>query len=369
MDFVSVTYLIWLVIFLSLVWVSTHKYSPYILAAFGVAFIFTQAPYAGLVLLTETLMVYFVMHRVRRATWIYAMLLVIVIFTAFLLCKFYAERGLILLPLGISYFTFRLIAYVQESHRKNIRQHSLIEFLAYMTFFPTYLIGPINLFPDFLQDIRRRSWSTAMFSKGLERMFYGYAQLIILGNFLVNGVVKDWLIMITRHTGYVETLFLESALLWLDLYVRFSAYSSIAIGISAMAGFRVPENFRYPFFARNIREFWHRWHISLTDWCRHYIFAPVAAVTRRPYLAIGATMITIGIWHELSIRYILWGLYHSVGIIIYEKWAAFVKDKLPQSRLFQRLYALAGILLTIIFVVSSFPVTTLIVKLLNTIIS
>lgn len=369
MDFVSFTYLLWAIAFLALVWVSAHKYSPYILTAFGLGFVFSLAPYAGLLLVTEALIAFSVIHYVKRKKWIYAFLLIILIFGAFLVFKYYAQQGYILLPLGISYYTFRLLHYVQDSYRGNIRKHTLIEFMAYISFFPTYLIGPINLFPDFLLNIRRRRWDVDAFSRGLERAFYGYAQLIILGNFLVNDVVKTYVEMLTNHTGYTGTLFLESAHLWLDLYVRFSAYSSIAIGISVMAGFKVPENFRYPFLARNIREFWQRWHISLTDWCREYIFVPVAAITRRPYLAIGATMITIGIWHELSIRYILWGLYHSVGIIIFEKWSAFIKDKLPESRIFQKAYALFGILLTIIFVVSSFPVTTIAVRLLNSLIS
>ena len=369
MDFVSITYLVLFAIFMVLAWLSKHKYSPYILSAFGLAFVFVTAPWAGLVLLSETVVVYLLMNRMRKGNWIFAIVLVGLIFSAFLLCKYYAEQGLIVLPLGISYFTFRIIAYIQGVYRKNIRPHTFIEFVAYMSFFPTFLIGPINLFPQFLSDIRRRQWSYERFSKGLERAFYGYAQLIILGNFFVNNIVKDYVDMYVSQSGYVTGLFLESAHLWLDLYIRFSAYSSIAIGISAMAGFTVPENFRYPFFASNIRAFWHRWHISLTDWCREYIFAPVAAYTRKPYIAIAATMIAIGIWHELSIRYILWGLYHSVGIIIFEKWSAFAKGRLPEKGIFNAIRVLIGILLTIIFVVSSFPVTTLIENFLYNLIS
>lgn len=369
MDFASVSYIVWTCAFLLAVWLSAHRYTPYILSAFGLAFVFSQAPWAGVLLVSEAFLSFAIIHYLKKSKWTYALVLIFIIFGAFLAFKYSAQQGSIVLPLGISYFTFRLLHYVQDCYRGKIRKHSPIEFLAYISFFPTYLIGPINLFPAFLLDIRRRRWSLASFSGGLERAFYGYAQLIILGNFLVNDIISSYVEMLSRHTEYIGTLFLDSALFWLDLYVRFSAYSSIAIGISAMAGFTVPENFRYPFFARNIREFWHRWHISLTDWCREYIFVPVAAITRKPYLAIGTTMITIGIWHELSIRYVLWGLYHSIGIIIFEKWSALVKDKLPESKLFQRAYALFGIVVTIIFVVSSFPVTTLAVKLINMLIS
>jgi alginate O-acetyltransferase complex protein AlgI len=278
---------------------------------------------------------------------------------AFLLCKYYAARGALVLPLGISFFTFRLIHYAQARYRSKIRPHSMIEFLSYMTFFPTYLVGPINLFPDFLQDLRRRHWDSALFSRGLERMFYGYALLIVVGNFSIQAKGKPWLDAALPHFGDTPALFLQSILLWLDLYVRFSAYSSIAIGLSAMAGYKVPENFHYPFFAPNIREFWQRWHMTLTGWCREYIFTPLAAITRRPYLAVAATMITIGIWHELSIRYILWGLYHSVGIIGHQKWSSTTKGILPATPIFKKVTSLVGNLATILFVISSFPVTKL----------
>ena len=365
MEFVSIIYFGWLLVFLLVVWISAYKYSPYILTAFSAAFIFTTAPLAGTILFTESLLSYLIIKQSKLRSWKYTILLIIIILSAFLSFKYYAINNSFLLPLGISYFTFRLIHYIQDSHRNNIREHSLIEFLAYMTFFPTYLVGPINLFPEFLMNLRRRAWDSNKFSKGLERFFYGYVVLIIFDNYFVNHVIRDWVSIQNSHSGNTGALILQSAYMWLDLYVRFSAYSSIAIGVSAMAGFQIPENFNYPFLATNIREFWQRWHISLTGWCREYIFIPIAAVTRKPFVAIGATMITIGVWHELSIRYILWGLYHSVGIIIYQKWSLYINDKLPTSQLFQECYSIAGIITTIAFVVLSFPVTTIVTSFIN----
>jgi D-alanyl-lipoteichoic acid acyltransferase DltB (MBOAT superfamily) len=362
MEFVSLAYFIWTLCFLAAAWISVPKYDPYILAAFGSAFIFVSAPLGGAILFAETLLCYFCIQRVRIVPWHSTVLLVVLILAAFLLCKYYAAHGSLILPFGISYFTFRLVHYVQERYRNSLRPHTLVELLSYMTFFPTYLVGPINLFPEFLTNLRRRQWNSAAFSKGLERTFYGYAVLIIGGNYLVNVVIKSRLDVLMEHGGPLGNLLLQSIHLWLDLYVRFSAYSSIAIGISAMAGFRIPENFSYPFLATNIKEFWQRWHISLTGWCREYIFIPLAAVTRRPYLAICATMIAVGIWHELSIRYTIWGLYHSAGIIVYEKWSAFMRGRLPSSRIFQKCYSFAGMLITILFVVFSFPLTKIVTQ-------
>jgi len=360
MDFKSISYIIWLLVYVALFWMTPNKYRQYMLIAFGLAFIFLKAPLAGAVLVTESLFCYLIARSHGNTRWKLVTAAIALIFTAFILCKYYALKEMIVLPLGISYYTFRLIHYLQESYRQRIRKHNLVEFLAYMTFFPTYLVGPINLFPEFLNNLRRVQWDSSKFSYGLERMIYGYAQLIILGNFVVNYLLKNWIGLHFANVGYFTELVIHSIQLWLDLYIRFSAYSSIAIGLAAMTGFQAPENFNYPFLATNIREFWQRWHMSLTNWCREYIYTPIAATTRKPFLAIGATMITIGVWHELSLRYILWGVYHSIGIFTWEILSKKYKGIGLKGKAGQTIQKIAGSVFTILFVVMSFPVTTLI---------
>ena len=364
MDFVSTAFLLWIILFVMISRITGNKYYPYVMIIFGLAFVFTIAPAGGAVLVAESMLCYIVCLRRTRLQWVLILISVMIVFTAFLLCKYLAAKNMIVLPLGISYYSFRLIHYIQESYRQRIREHSLPEFMAYMTFFPTYLIGPINLFPEFLKNLRRRNWDSSQFSYGLERIVYGYAQLIILGNFIINHLLKNWMAIHVSPDHPAANLCLQSLHMWLDLYIRFSAYSSIAIGISATAGFSVPENFNYPFLASNIREFWQRWHMSLTGWCREYIFIPVAAITRKPYLAIAATMITIGIWHELSLRYILWGVYHSVGIIIFEKYSSLTKGKVPGNKILSMAQKTTGVAITMIFVILSFPVTSMVNNLL-----
>lgn len=360
MSFVSLAFLSWVFLFLLVSRITALKYSPYILVLFGGTFVYYMSPLAAAFLLLESLLSYYVVRIRKLKQGIVALSTVALVFGAFLLFKYLALAGSLILPLGISYFTFRLIHYVQEGYRGRLREHSLIEFLAFMTFFPTYLAGPINLFPDFLQNLRRRKWDNSRFSGGLERMVYGYAQLVVLGNYGVNYLLKNWLAgSLTASEGF-GPLVIQSVYLWLDLYIRFSAYSSIAIGVAAMAGFNVPENFNYPYLATNIREFWNRWHMSLTHWCREYIFIPVAAITRRPFIAIGATMITIGIWHELSLRYILWGVYHAMGITAFEKYSRVTKGLFPRNRIFLTMGKVVSVAVTLAFVILSFPVTTLV---------
>lgn len=364
MEFVSLIFFAWVVLFIALVWIIPARYTQYIIAAYGITFISIVAPIAGIILLAESFICYYVSRKQLKSQWIYTLVSISIVFIAFLVCKYLALKNSFLFPLGISYFTFRLIHYVQEGYKNRLREHTFTEFLAYITFFPTYLIGPINLFPEFIQDLRRRKWSDLKFSYGMERIIYGYAQLIIIGNFLINFLLKNWLASnILKYNDFVN-LCIQSVQFWLDLYVRFSAYTSIIIGISAMAGFSAPENFSYPFAATNIREFWQRWHMSLTNWCREYIYKPVAAITRKPFLAIGATMLTIGIWHELSFRYILWGLYHSLGIIIFEKYSSMKTNKKPQNRMQMAVSNIAGVCLTLIFVILSFPIASTINNLI-----
>ena len=363
MEFVSIAFFAWVFSFIVIVWLIPNRYTQYILSTFGITFIAIIAPIAGIILFAESLICYYSGKLHRKSQWIYTLLSISVVFIAFLVCKYFALKNSFLFPLGISYFTFRLIHYVQEGYKNRLREHSFTEFLAYITFFPTYLIGPINLFPEFLQDLRRRRWDKTRFSYGLERMIYGYA-LLIIGNFIINFLLKNWISSNISSTGNFINLTIHSVQLWLDLYIRFSAYSSIVIGIAEMSGFDVPENFNYPFFASNIREFWQRWHMSLTNWCREYIYKPVAAITRKPFLAIGTTMITIGIWHELSFRYILWGIYHSLGIIVFEKISSLKTGKLAQNKILMAVSKPVSVCLTIIFVILSFPIATIINNLI-----
>jgi alginate O-acetyltransferase complex protein AlgI len=140
-------------------------------------------------------------------------------------------------------------------------------------------------------------------------------------------------------------------------YLDFAAYSDIAIGSSRLFGIRIIENFNFPFVARNINEFWQRWHMSLSGWCRAYVYMPTIGLTRNPYLAIYATMATIGIWHEGSLTWLCWGLYHATGIVVYGSWARFRRRRKWRLRtgLVPRL---VGVGVTMLFVSGSyvFPV-------------
>jgi D-alanyl-lipoteichoic acid acyltransferase DltB (MBOAT superfamily) len=225
-------------------------------------------------------------------------------------------------------------------------------------------VGPINRFESFKRDLRRRRWDTELFSGGLERILFGYFKVVVLANFLISIWLRNYAAMFSGNV--ISKAYMDAAVSWMNLYIQFSGYSDIAIGFSALAGFRIIENFNYPFLATNILEFWQRWHISLTSWCRDYVYKPVLSFTRKPFLSICFTMIVIGLWHEVSLRYLLWGLYHSLGITVY---LLIRKTCIKEGGKYGRLTVIAGRFsgwfITMNFVILSYPITKYINDQLN----
>lgn len=231
------------------------------------------------------------------------------------------------IPLGLSYYSFRLLHFLIERYKGTVSSAGLEEFCAYMFFLPTIVVGPIHRWAQFQKDLFRSRWDAGLFSEGLERLVYGYFKITVLGNYLLN----------TRFGQFVGDLpsentstifYLEVVRNGLNLYVQFSGFSDIAIGFARLLGFRVMENFAWPYLQPNISRYWRCWHMSLTSWCRDYVYTTVVSISRSPALGAVATLIVIGLWHEASLRFIAWGCYHGLGIITWQKWQH-IKQSLP----------------------------------------
>jgi alginate O-acetyltransferase complex protein AlgI len=219
------------------------------------------------------------------------------------------------MPLGMSYYTFRCVHYLLERLKRRLPPHTLAEFLAYIFFLPTFSAGPIHRFGQFHRDLRRRPQLTSLVSEGLERILYGYAKIVIVANFLVERHLRTLAATVADSSPRIGA-YLDMLAGGFNGYMQFAGYSDIAIGAALLCGFRVMENFNNPFAARNIIDFWRRWHISLTSWVRDYLYTSVFSVTRRPYLAALVTMLAIGLWHEISWRYVIWGLSHGAAVAL-----------------------------------------------------
>lgn len=341
----------------ALTWLSPAKWQIWVILGGTVLFLALKAPVSLFILSLTTLSSYWIFKAPISLTAA-TLLILLQNVLIFVLYKLGIGDHLLmpidrLIPLGLSYYSFRQIHYAIEQYKGKLGRHHFGDYAAYMFFLPTILIGPINRFQPFLRNIYRRRWDGNLFSEGLERILYGYAKIVIIGNFLLtsklSGVVialedrHEWLANYLRVLNYT-----------LNTYFQFAGYSDVAIGLALLLGFRVMENFNYPFLAPNINEFWNRWHISLSSWCRDYVYTPMASITRKPIIGIIMTMLVIGLWHEISLKYIIWGVYHGLGIAVWHIYnrselAGKLQAKLPG-------YNYWAILLTFHFVLFSFVI-------------
>lgn len=237
--------------------------------------------------------------------------------------------GTMIIPLGLSYYAFRCIHYGIEKYKGTIPAHPFAETAQYLFFLPTFLAGPIHRFHDFQKDLRRKRWDPYMFAQGLERLIYGYVKIAFLANLLVTNFFGGFIHDVADPGSSLEA-YLMMIKISLNIYFLFAGLSDIAIGFGLLIGIKVMENFNFPFLAKNISDFWTRWHISLTSWCKDYVYMGTISVTRSAALAAIAAMVVMGLWHEFSLRYLLWGAFHGVGIMIWQQFQN-VKPHLPQT--------------------------------------
>ncbi len=241
----------------------------------------------------------------------------------------------IALPLGISYFTFKLIHYVAEVARGTIKERSFQQFLCYIFLFPIFTAGPIERYDHFLasQSSRLRvedlTVGTTRIVHGLVKKFV-VADLILLPLLAGLGTPERMVEYLNVLPWYKVTAFVVGTFLY--AYLDFSAYSDIAIGSSRLFGLRIMENFNWPILAPNIGNFWQRWHMTLAGWCKAYVYLPMMGLTRKPAAAVYSTFIVMGLWHAGSVNWVGWGLYNATGVMAYLYFTRFLrvrKIKLP----------------------------------------
>lgn len=365
--------MLWSALAVGLAWTLPARWQAAAIAGCGIG-LMASVSLPSLLMLSACTALGFLAHRHRQRAafgWRLANLAAAaIVIGLFITCMLVGERtpaGIgsgVLLPAGLAFYTLRLLHYLTESHRGRLREHGFVDCLAYQFLPSALVVGPIHRFDEFLRDLRRRRWDAGAFAGGLERILYGLVKLVVVGNYLVGQKLAVALFAATAAPG-IEGIHAESLLFWIKLYVLFSGYSDIAIGFAALAGIRLRENFHWPFLARNIAEFWQRWHMSLASWCRDYVFTPVLSLTRRPLLAVLASMLVLGLWHELSLRYLLWGAYHALGLAAYRLFAERAGPwlaGLPAPA--QAVWRVLSTGLTLYFVLLSFAVTSAIERLL-----
>ena len=226
----------------------------------------------------------------------------------------------IILPVGISFYTFQALSYTIDVYQNKIpATKNIVDFFAYISFFPQLVAGPIeratNLLPQFQ---RKRIFSYANAVDGLRQMLWGFLKKLVVADNCAFVVNEQWGGDFSNISG--AGLFLLGVFFTFQIYCDFSGYSDIAIGCAKLFGFNLMRNFNYPYFSRSIPEFWRRWHISLTTWFRDYIYFPLGGsrcekwkIIRNVYIVWSIS----GLWHGANWTFICWGVYHATLLATY----------------------------------------------------
>lgn len=236
-------------------------------------------------------------------------------------------------PIGISFFTFKVISYLVDTYQDKVKtKHSFLDYFIYVSFFPTITSGPIDRAEAFLEQIKEpKHFEEKRFVEGLLLVLWGYFQKMIIADRLaiIVGAVFDHY---ENYAGF--PLFVTSIMYTLQIYFDFAGYTHIALGIALGFGYECQPNFRQPYFSTSIREFWQRWHMSLSGWLRDYVYIPLGGNRKgntRKYVNLLITFLVSGIWHGAGWSFVAWGMLHGVFQVagaLTEKTRVRIKEKL-----------------------------------------
>lgn len=222
------------------------------------------------------------------------------------------------LPLGISFFTFHALSYVIDIYRRDAQaQKNPVDFALYLAFFPQLVAGPIVRYHDISDQLRKRRENFDFAVSGAERALAGFGKKILLANPL--GEVADRIFALPPDQLGAGAAWLGLIAYVLQIYLDFSAYSDMAIGLARIFGFNFLENFNYPFRSRSVHEFWRRWHISLSNWFRDYLYIPLGGNrvgATRGWLNLILVFLICGLWHGAAWTFILWGALHGFWLCV-----------------------------------------------------
>jgi alginate O-acetyltransferase complex protein AlgI len=251
----------------------------------------------------------------------------------------------IVLPLGISFFTFQGISYLIDVYRKDIEfQSSFWRFAMYKAMFPQLIAGPIVRYRQIAEEIETRTVDNARFGRGLRQFIIGLIQKVLIANTVA--LTADQIFAVNPGMLPAATAWLGIACYSVQILYDFAGYSNMAIGIGHMLGFTYPPNFQHPYAANSVTQFWRRWHISLSTWFRDYVYIPLGGNRGsgvRTYFNLALVFVLCGLWHGAAWTFILWGLWHGTLLVIERLGLGELLTRLP--RLVAHLYTLLAVIL------------------------
>ena len=346
MVFASITFLYYfLPIFLIVYFIVPKKYKNIVLLIFSFIFYFYGEPKYILLMLLEVLFAYFMTLSLEKNKS-KSLLTVMISFHLILLCIFKYFNFIIdnintifssnitllniVLPIGISFYTFQIISYEVDVYKGKIKaSKNLLEFMTYVFLFPQLIAGPIVRYENINKELKSRKVTFEDFSNGVNRFIIGLFKKVIIANNI--GELCNTLVGSDEVSVLLYWILGISYML--QIYFDFSGYSDIAIGIGNMIGFKFPENFNYPYIADSVTNFWRRWHMTLSSWFRDYVYIPLGGnrvSTLKHIRNIFIVWILTGLWHGASWNFIIWGLYFGIILIIEKYFLNKVLEKLPK---------------------------------------
>ena len=284
-------------------------------------------------------------------------ILIVFKYTDFILGMVNSATGLhlplpqIRMPIGISFFTFQAMSYVIDVYRETTRaQKNYAKVLLYISFFPQLIAGPIVKYHDVAAEIDQRTVTLDGVALGIRRFSAGLCKKVLLANTL--GLVADNLFGASAGSINGAGAWLGAISYMLQIYFDFSGYSDMAIGLGWMFGFHFKENFNYPYISGTIREFWRRWHMSLSGWFLEYLYIPLGGNRKGKFRTVVNKMIVFlctGIWHGAAVNFLFWGVYHGFFLMLEEYIPWIGKKGSAVKSFFQHVYALLVVCIGFVF--------------------
>ena len=332
MVFTSISFIYYfLPLLLICYFVVPKKFRNIILLMFSVLFYFYGEPKYILLMLIEVLISYVVGLLIDKyknkniliiGIFIHVLLFGIFKYFNFVIINvnnlFHSNLNLlnVVLPIGISFYTFQIISYEIDVYNKKVNvQSNILKYFLYVFLFPQLIAGPIVRYQDVNNEIDNRNVTFEMFARGVRRFIIGLSKKVIIANNL--GELCNIYLNLGDKSVLFTWIFAISYML--QIYFDFSGYSDIAIGLGKMLGFNFPENFNYPYMAKSITDFWRRWHMTLSSWFRDYVYIPLGGNKKGVLKQIRNILIVwslTGLWHGASWNFIVWGLYFGILLIL-----------------------------------------------------
>ena len=357
MIFSSITFLYYfLPLLLIIYFIFPSKYKNIVLLIFSLLFYFLGEPKYIIVLLLSCFINYYLSKLIEKSKYRKTIITIAVLYNVLQLLVFkYIDFFIeninnifnlnlsylyIVMPIGISFFTFQALGYVIDVYNKKHKPaKNIINFMTYICLFPQLVAGPIVRYSDIEKELNERIHSFDKFSLGIKRFVIGLSKKVLLANVL-GELIKELV------TDTILSSWLRPICYTLQIYFDFSGYSDMAIGLGLMFGFVFLENFNYPLIASSITDFWRRWHISLSSWFKDYIYIPLGGnrTSKLKWIRnIFVVWFLTGFWHGASWNFILWGLYFGI-ILVIEK--LFLKKYIDKTKVLKYVYSLLIIVIS-----------------------